>query len=774
MRTRSQSRNLNRQQQQAPPAFVEPFNLEEPIENPAPPVGYEDAIIVPEITVDNFELKHGLLTLVQNKQFFGHDKEDPHAHIRYFNKITSMMKFPNVPSTSVKLMLFPFSLEEAARIWLEKEPTRSIQTWDDLVSKFINKFFPPSKTTNLRNEITRFKQRFDETFYEAWARFNDLLQACPHHGFPELHQLDTFYNALNSNDQDSLNSAAGGNFLDKMPRDCLRIIESKAKVRNSRNKPIVAKVSSSTSTPGISSDVAELKDMVKALLLDKKNQSPAPTPVKTVEESCVTYGGTHSYQNCPATNGNVYRDNIQEYVSQAAAANYNHGNTGYRTTIANQIRPPAYQPPVNQGQIYRPQVVQPPTYQAPAYQAPLPQIQGVSKEDFQAYVKANDAVMMNMQTQGQNMQNQLTNLMDMLSKFVTSNTASTSGTLLSNTVTNPKEDLKGITTRSGVAYKGPTIPTTSSPKVVELIFPPFEEADSFLAIDDDPTSPEVDPIYYDPDGDILLLEANSLIDLPPHLEYAFLEGNDKLPVIIAKDLKNKEKAALIEVLKSHKRASLGNFADNKVKETGRRSSYPDFVEIKINSRQELMEIFLSKLWIVALRVDRPHGLQISYITSEDFIVKECHHSKKNKFFKRCQTLTSGTTPSVQNLCKSSALACVHAKKLSDILEASTIGPTGGHHCANSHRKKRTNTHLSGALRQAVYMKACHLPIELEHKAYWVLKHANFDLKTAGDQRKVQLNELSELRDQDYENSLIYKEKNKRKFMTQRFKNRVFT
>ncbi|GKD54072.1 hypothetical protein Tco_1287459 [Tanacetum coccineum] len=85
----------------------------------APTVGYEDAIVVLEITTDNFELKHGLLILVQNKQFFGHDKEDPHAHIYYFNKITSTIKFPNVPSTSVKLMLFPFSLE-------------------DMLSKFVN------------------------------------------------------------------------------------------------------------------------------------------------------------------------------------------------------------------------------------------------------------------------------------------------------------------------------------------------------------------------------------------------------------------------------------------------------------------------------------------------------------------------------------------------------------------------------------------------------------------------------------------------------------
>ncbi|GJS92774.1 reverse transcriptase domain-containing protein [Tanacetum coccineum] len=425
----------------------------------APTEGYEDAIVVPEITADNFELKHGLLTLVQNKQFFGHDKEEPHAHIRYFNKITSTMKFSNVPSTS-----------------------------DDLVSKFLNKFFPPSKTTNLRNEITRFQQRFDETFYEAWDRFNDLLRACPHHGFSELHQLDTFYNALNSNDQDSLNSAAGGNFLDKMPRDCLRIIESKSKVRNSRNKPVVAKVSSSSSTPDISPDVAELKDMVKALLLDKKNQTQAPAPVKAVEESCVTCGGAHSYRNCPATDGNVYRDNIQEYVSQAAAANFNQGNTGYRAPIANQIRPPDFPPVQNQGnnqnhynqnrgnnynqdQIYRPSINQSLVHQAPPYQTPAPQTQGVTKTDFESYVKANDAVMRNMQDQNRNLQNQMTNLTDMLSKFVNSNTASTSGsgTLPSNTITNPKVDLKGITTRSGVAYQGPTIPTTSSspPKVVE-------------------------------------------------------------------------------------------------------------------------------------------------------------------------------------------------------------------------------------------------------------------------------------------------------------------
>nr|GEU72360.1 DNA-directed DNA polymerase [Tanacetum cinerariifolium] len=274
MRTRSQSRN-NFPQQEASPAIVEPLRIElpflkdqfqeDPPENPpevlmadnqtmaellqAPTEGYENAIVISEITANNFKLNHGLINLVQNKQFFGHDKEDPHAHI--------------------------------PRIWLEKEPPRSILTWDDLVTKFINQFFPPSKMTNLRNEITRFQQRFNESFYEAWDRINDLLRACPHYGFSKLHQLDTFYNALNINDQDSLNSVAGGNVLERMPRECLKIIERKSKVRQSRAKALVAKVSTSSSTPANSSEVAELKDMVRALLLNKKNQSLAPAPSST-------------------------------------------------------------------------------------------------------------------------------------------------------------------------------------------------------------------------------------------------------------------------------------------------------------------------------------------------------------------------------------------------------------------------------------------------------------------------------------------------------------
>nr|GEV11321.1 reverse transcriptase domain-containing protein [Tanacetum cinerariifolium] len=144
MQTRSSSR-LARNQSSNPSASTNPNpkgrnrrRSKQRIENLDLDDLSEPVVTMVAITADNFKLKHGLLTLVQNKQFFGHDKEDPHAHVRYFNKITSTLKFPNVPNTSIKLMLFLFLLEGAARIWLEKEPPRSIFTWDDLVSKFIN------------------------------------------------------------------------------------------------------------------------------------------------------------------------------------------------------------------------------------------------------------------------------------------------------------------------------------------------------------------------------------------------------------------------------------------------------------------------------------------------------------------------------------------------------------------------------------------------------------------------------------------------------------
>ncbi|GKA28864.1 reverse transcriptase domain-containing protein [Tanacetum coccineum] len=213
----------------------------------APTEGYGEAIVLPEINADHFEIKTNLLQLVQANPFNGRENENPHAHINSFKRITSTLRFRNVPNDVIKLMMFPYSLEGAAKTWYEKEPPNSILTWEDLVTKFVNQFFPPSKTTHLKNEISRFTQKFEETFSEAWERFKELLRACPHHGFTELTQVDTFYNGLNENEQDSLNAAAGGNLLSKTTREALNIIENKSKVRYSRNRSNASRMNATSS-----------------------------------------------------------------------------------------------------------------------------------------------------------------------------------------------------------------------------------------------------------------------------------------------------------------------------------------------------------------------------------------------------------------------------------------------------------------------------------------------------------------------------------------------
>ncbi|GJV36014.1 reverse transcriptase domain-containing protein, partial [Tanacetum coccineum] len=168
-----------------------------------------------------------------------------------------------------------------------------------------------------RNEISNFQQHFDESLHEAWGRYKDLLRACPHHGFTELHQLDTFYNALNPADQDSLNYAVGGNLLERHTQDVLTIIEIKSKI---------AKL-----THAVNQQTNDVTTTMTAIL-KQFQATPPPASVKAVKEICVTCGGTHPYYQCLTADGNTFLefwDNSQGYVS-AAAVNYNQGNSGYR------------------------------------------------------------------------------------------------------------------------------------------------------------------------------------------------------------------------------------------------------------------------------------------------------------------------------------------------------------------------------------------------------------------------------------------------------------
>ncbi|GJT63254.1 reverse transcriptase domain-containing protein [Tanacetum coccineum] len=830
----------------------------------APTEGYEDACSARNLA-DNFELKHVCLPFVQKQsKFFGHDKEDPHAHIRYFNKITSTMKFPNIPSTSVKLMLFPFSLEGAARIWLEKEPPRSILTWDDLVSKFINKFFPPSKTTNLRNEITRFQQRFDETFYEAWDRFNDLLRACPHHGFSELHQLDTFYNALNSNDQDSLNSAAGGNFLDKMPRDCLRIIESKSKVRNSRNKPVVAKVSSSSSTPGISPDVAELKDMDPRLRTNTSspkvveretevtkdtlpptnnrstkdvqppgvqdqthvpNSEPVVAPIPNLKPTIPYPSRRNDERRREKANDQIekfyeiFKDlSFEISLTDALILMPKFASTlkaliGNKEKLSEMARTPLNEHcsavilnklpeklgdpgkflipcdfpgmdeclaladlgasinlmPLSVWKILSLSELTPTCMTLELADRSITQPIGIAED---VYVKVGKfhfpADFVVTSRYSANYDDMTANRIDVIELACEEYSQEVLGF----------SDL--IASGNPTPYYDPIV-STSSPTLTpfgDSDFLLLEEVDAFLALEDDPTSPEVDDSYYDSDKDILLLKAiiNSdpsppppnqgnylpeirkelkvceakssidepleveLKDLPPHLEYAFLEGDDKLPVIIAKDLSIEEKAALIKVLKSRKRAIAWKLSDIK-------GINPEFcthkilmeddykpevqhqrrVNLKIHDviKKEVEKLLDAGLinpisdspWCFTVHSARtvlftkkdakPRLMRWILLLQEfDVIIRdkkgaenlaadhlsrlENPHQDKLENKEITETFPLETLGSVDLRVDSTQVLirrCVHGKEALDILEACHNGPTGGHHGANLTAKK---------------------------------------------------------------------------------------
>nr|GEU63109.1 hypothetical protein [Tanacetum cinerariifolium] len=386
----------------------------------APTEGYAEAIVVLPILVEHFELKHSLINMMTSDQFFGLEKDNPHHHIR-------------------------------SPLLARKEPPCFILTWEDVVSKFINEFFPSSRMTNLRNEISNFQQRFDESFHESWDRYKDLLRACPHHGFTELHQLNTFYNALNLIDQDSLNSAADGNLLER-------------KLTHAVNQQTSAVTTAMTA------------------ILKQFQATPPPASVKSIEEICVTCGGAHPYYQCLATDGNTFlkfQDNIQGYVL-AAAANNNQGNFGYRPSSNG----------YNRGNNFN---------QDTSYQAPTQQNQVVSLNELEKIKMINEVNIKATQAQINNVKNELRNeiqtsiqasmfkqtneLKNTMASFFQMNTAFTSGSgpLPSNTIANPKGELKAITTRSGLVLDGPFVPMP----------PPFINLEEDERVEETLTDPEL-------------------------------------------------------------------------------------------------------------------------------------------------------------------------------------------------------------------------------------------------------------------------------------------
>ncbi|XP_050125739.1 uncharacterized protein LOC126603005 [Malus sylvestris] len=175
----------------------------------------------------NYELKTIHFDMMPS--FHGMSTEDPLAHIRdIFNMVSNMALVEGVTEEHLRMKVFPYTMKDKAKTWLNSLRPRTLTSWNDIQNKFLEKFFSTQKTDTLRDNIMQFTQQADETFSEAWERFNNLLIQCPHHGLPTLVLMRIFYKGLTVSSKAAVNNYAGGSIKNKMPAECQALFDTLA------------------------------------------------------------------------------------------------------------------------------------------------------------------------------------------------------------------------------------------------------------------------------------------------------------------------------------------------------------------------------------------------------------------------------------------------------------------------------------------------------------------------------------------------------------------
>nr|GEY64328.1 reverse transcriptase domain-containing protein [Tanacetum cinerariifolium] len=746
--------------------------------------GWGSPIALITIQATNFGLENDMNKKVKNScQFHGLPCDDANKHLDKFLHVTQSIKVSGVTDDALRLYLFPHPLTHHATAWFDHLPSNSINTFEQMAKMFLDNYFLPSMVTKLRNEITNFRQRPEESLY-------------------------TFYNDLTLRHRDTINAAAGGTFMKRRTEECYDLIENMTASLtigtlqpNRVSHPVTS--SFDTKIAALKAEMAEVnKNLMRVLQVNQQ--------VKAVTLNCETSCGPHSFSDYPATVGNT--QNVYAAVAYQGNTIINPKEdlkgitTQSGTAYSGPMIPTSSSPPVVKRETEATKDMMHPT-------------NNKSTKDIQHLVFPTESLILNSEpvtspiiepvaspvsAQRPNQRPSIPypfGLHDQKLRELTLHVGKEVITFNLDQTSRYSANYIDITAnRIDVIDMACEESSQEVLGISDVILFLLEEVDAFLSLEDDPTSLEVDQSYLNSEGDILLLEA-FLNDDPslPSLNQGnyLLEVRKKLKICEAKS----DKSSIDEPLE-------GGFTvvENKENEliltrlvTGWRVCI-EYHKLNEATRKDHFTLPFMDQMLERLAGNQYYCFLDGFSSYFQFLI-DLKDQEKTTFTCPYRTFAYRRMPF--GLCNASGtfqwcmMAIFHdmiEKAMEVFIDDFLVFENSFQRCLSHLEKmlKRTvgENHASWsdklddapwAIRTAyktpigctpyklVYGKACHLPIELEYKAYWALKHANFDLQTAGDHRKVQLNEL---RDQAYENSVIYKEKTKR-LHDSKIKDRVF-
>ncbi|KAI3752924.1 hypothetical protein L2E82_24966 [Cichorium intybus] len=241
----------------------------------------------------HFEIKGQFLHLLRETLFTGKDAEDANQHVESILEIADYFHIPGVTKDAVMLRVFPITLQGAAKRWLKAEPPRTIKTWEELKTKFIKQFSPPSKIAKMKAKIQNFQQMDDETLYDAWDRYKEMLQNCPQHDLNPHQVVQTFYNGINVTTRQMVDSQ--GPIPKKTPADGYALIEELAQHshqwHSSRDSSLRKKPSDEQAD-----GLAALNAKLDALGRDMKKVNQT---IHAIQVGCDNCSGPHLAKDCP-------------------------------------------------------------------------------------------------------------------------------------------------------------------------------------------------------------------------------------------------------------------------------------------------------------------------------------------------------------------------------------------------------------------------------------------------------------------------------------------